>query len=86
MIAGDLAGTPFLTGVREPLHRRAPPPSTAHLEVVTACLLERAALSGAGTLVVGHLYAPEQMEERAPCSAYDGHVTGVRPSQPESGC
>ncbi|MWA10993.1 ROK family protein [Streptomyces sp. BA2] len=64
MIAGDLAGTPFLTGVRELLYQRALPRSTAHLEVVTSCLGERAALIGAGTLVVEHLYAPRRAEER----------------------
>lgn len=64
MIAGDLAGTPFLTGVRELLYQRALPRSTAHLEVVTSRLGERAALIGAGTLVVEHLYAPERVEER----------------------
>ncbi|MHB9861845.1 ROK family protein [Streptomyces sp. YIM S03343] len=64
MIAGDLAGTPFLTGVRELLYQRALPRSTAHLEVVTSRLGERAALLGAAALVVEHLYAPERIEER----------------------
>jgi predicted NBD/HSP70 family sugar kinase len=64
MIAGDLAGTPFLTGVREILYQRALPRSTAHLDVVTSRLGERAALIGAGALVVEHLYAPERAEER----------------------
>nr|WP_285554495.1 ROK family protein [Streptomyces hygroscopicus] len=64
MIAGDLAGTPFLTGVRELLYQRALPRSTAHLDVVTSKLGERAALIGAGALVVEHLYAPERVEER----------------------
>ncbi|MEU6121993.1 ROK family protein [Streptomyces sp. NPDC047123] len=64
MIAGDLAGTPFLTGVRELLYQRALPRSTARLEVVTSRLGARAALVGAGTLVVEHLYAPERVEER----------------------
>ncbi|MFI7410298.1 ROK family protein [Streptomyces sp. NPDC049627] len=64
MIAGDLAGTPFLTGVRELLYQRALPRSTAHLDVVTARLGERAGLVGAGALVVEHLYAPERVEER----------------------
>jgi predicted NBD/HSP70 family sugar kinase len=64
MIAGDLAGTPFLTGVRELLYQRALPRSTARLEVVTSRLGERAALVGAGALVVEYLYAPERVEER----------------------
>ncbi|MGW5257890.1 ROK family protein [Streptomyces sp. NPDC004012] len=64
MIAGDLAGTPFLTGVRELLYQRALPRSTGHLDVVTSRLGERAGLVGAGALVVEHLYAPERVEER----------------------
>ncbi|MFJ8794628.1 ROK family protein [Streptomyces sp. NPDC102462] len=64
MIAGDLAGTPFLTGVRELLYQRALPRSTAHLEVVTSRLGERAGLIGAGALVVEYLYAPDRVEER----------------------
>jgi predicted NBD/HSP70 family sugar kinase len=64
MIAGDLAGTAFLTGVRELLYQRALPRSTAHLDVVTSRLGERAALVGGGALVVEHLYAPERVEER----------------------
>ncbi|SES42544.1 Sugar kinase of the NBD/HSP70 family, may contain an N-terminal HTH domain [Streptomyces sp. yr375] len=64
MIAGDLAGTAFLTGVRELLYQRALPRSTAHLDVVTSRLGERAALVGAGAMVVEHLYAPERVEER----------------------
>ncbi|MFF8727489.1 ROK family protein [Streptomyces sp. NPDC015171] len=64
MIAGDLAGTPFLTGLRELLYQRALPRSTAHLDVLTSRLGERAGLIGAGALVVEHLYAPERVEER----------------------
>ncbi|MBX9395258.1 ROK family protein [Streptomyces sp. TRM72054] len=64
MIAGDLAGTPFLTGVRELLYQRALPRSTARLDIVTSRLGERAGLVGAGALVVEHLYAPERVEER----------------------
>ncbi|MDX3384104.1 ROK family protein [Streptomyces niveiscabiei] len=70
MIAGDLAGTPFLTGVRELLYQRALPRSTAHLEVVTSRLGERAGLIGAGALVVEHLYAPERVEERLMALGY----------------
>lgn len=64
MIAGDLAGTHFLTGVRELLYQRALPRSTAHLDVVTSRLGERSGLVGAGALVVEYLYAPERAEER----------------------
>lgn len=64
MIAGDLAGTSFLTGVRELLYQRALPRSTAHLDVVTSRLGDRAGVIGAGALVVEHLYTPERVEER----------------------
>ncbi|MGW2339878.1 ROK family protein [Streptomyces sp. NPDC001661] len=64
MIAGDLAGTAFLTGVRELLYQRALPRSTAHLDVVTSRLGERSALIGAGALVVEELYAPARAERR----------------------
>lgn len=64
MIAGDLAGTAFLTGVRELLYQRALPRSTARLDVVTSRLGERAGLVGAGAMVVEYLYAPERVEER----------------------
>ncbi|MFG2635810.1 ROK family protein [Streptomyces sp. NPDC048362] len=64
MIAGDLAGTPFLTGLRELLYQRALPRSTARLDVVTSRLGERAALIGAGALVVERLYTPARAEER----------------------
>ncbi|MEV7994793.1 ROK family protein [Streptomyces sp. NPDC086077] len=64
MVAGDLAGIPFLTGVRELLYERALPRSTARLDILTSRLGERAGLVGAGALVVEHLYAPERVEER----------------------
>jgi predicted NBD/HSP70 family sugar kinase len=64
MITGDLAGTPFLTGVRELLYQRALARSTARLDVVTSRLGERAGLVGAGALVVEYLYAPERAEGR----------------------
>ncbi|MCX5523923.1 ROK family protein [Streptomyces bobili] len=64
MIAGDLAGTSFLTGVRELLYQRALPRSTARLDVVTSRLGDRAGLVGAGAMVVEHLYAPTRVEAR----------------------
>jgi hypothetical protein len=42
MIAGDLAGTTFPTGIRELLYQRVLPHSTAHLNVATSRLGERA--------------------------------------------
>ncbi|MBL1067731.1 ROK family transcriptional regulator [Streptomyces sp. 7-21] len=65
MIAGDLAGPPFLTGVRELLYQRAMPRTTAYLQVVTSSLgTERAGLAGAAALVTEHLYAPAQADAR----------------------
>jgi predicted NBD/HSP70 family sugar kinase len=64
VLAGDLAGTPFLTGVRELLYQRAMPRTTAHLNVVTSQLGDLAALSGAGAMVVEHLYAPDRADTR----------------------
>ncbi|KAF4405273.1 MULTISPECIES: ROK family transcriptional regulator [Streptomyces] len=64
VIAGDLAGTPFTTGVRELLYQRAMPRSTAHLTVATSRLGDRAGLVGAGAMVVEHLYAPDRADAR----------------------
>ncbi|HWM39876.1 MAG TPA: ROK family transcriptional regulator [Streptomyces sp.] len=64
MIAGDLAGTPFLTGVRELLYQRAMPRSTVHLNVVTSQLGERAGLVGAAAMVVEDLYSPDRADAR----------------------
>ncbi|WP_314172372.1 ROK family transcriptional regulator [Streptomyces winkii] len=64
MIAGDLAGTPFLTGVRELLYQRAMPRTTAHLSVVTSRLGDRAGLLGAAGIVVEDLYSPERADAR----------------------
>jgi predicted NBD/HSP70 family sugar kinase len=63
-IAGDLAGTPFLTGVREILYQRAMPRATAHLQMVTSRLGDRAGLIGAAAVVVDHLYAPDRADAR----------------------
>jgi predicted NBD/HSP70 family sugar kinase len=70
VLAGDLAGTPFLAGVRELLYQRAMPRTTAHLHVVTSQLGDRAALQGAGAMVVEYLYAPDRANARL--AALDG--------------
>ena len=64
MIAGDLAETQFLTGVRELMYQRALPRSTRSLQIVTSKLGDLAALVGATAMVVEHLYAPEQADRR----------------------
>ncbi|WP_299536558.1 ROK family transcriptional regulator [uncultured Streptomyces sp.] len=64
MLGGDLAGTPFLTGVRELLYQRAMPRTTANLQVVTSALGDRAALAGAAVMVVERLYDPDRADAR----------------------
>ncbi|MDT0443947.1 ROK family transcriptional regulator [Streptomyces johnsoniae] len=64
MIAGDLTGPPFLTGVRELLYQRAMPRTTAYLQVVTSRLGDRAGLAGAAAMVVESLYAPDHADTR----------------------
>ncbi|GAB3110877.1 ROK family protein [Streptomyces calidiresistens] len=77
MLAGDLAGPPFLTGVRELLYRRAMPRTTAHLEVVTSRLGDRAGLIGAAVLLADELYAPGRADERLAVAARARAVGGA---------
>lgn len=72
VLAGDLAGTPFLTGVRELIYQRAMPRTTAHLQLVTSALGERAALLGAAAMVIEHLYAPDAADARLAALARAG--------------
>ncbi|MGW4624946.1 ROK family protein [Streptomyces rubiginosohelvolus] len=72
MLGGDLAGTPFLTGVRELIYQRAMPRTTARLQVVTSELGDKAALAGAGVMVVEHLYAPDRADARLTALAAGG--------------
>ena len=85
MIAGDLAGTPFLTGVRELLYQRALPRSTAHLNVVTSAggwagagLVVDSGCGGAG-LGGAASYAPERVGGAAARPRWRG-VTAARPA------
>jgi predicted NBD/HSP70 family sugar kinase len=64
MLAGDLSGVPFMTGVRELLYQRAMPRATANLQVVTSRLGDHAGLIGAAALVVDHLYSPAGADAR----------------------
>lgn len=64
MIAGDLAGAPFMTGVRELLYQRAFPRATANLQVVTSRLGDHAGVIGAGSMVVELLYSPARADSR----------------------
>ncbi|MFF5480838.1 ROK family protein [Streptomyces sp. NPDC012935] len=64
MLAGDLSGVPFMTGVRELLYQRAMPRSTAHLQIVTSRLGDHAGLIGAASMVVEVLYSPARADAR----------------------
>ncbi|MBO3676210.1 ROK family transcriptional regulator [Streptomyces sp. NEAU-YJ-81] len=64
MLAGDLAGAPFMTGVRELLYQRAIPRTTAHLQVVTSRLGDHAGVIGAAAMVVESLYSPACADDR----------------------
>ncbi|MET9498430.1 ROK family transcriptional regulator [Streptomyces sp. NPDC006552] len=77
MLAGDLAGIPFMTGVRELLYQRAMPRTTAHLSVVTSRLGEHAGLIGAAAMVVDVLYAPQRADARLRA------LTAAAPSAPK---
>ncbi|MEW2040451.1 ROK family protein, partial [Streptomyces sp. NPDC005534] len=64
MLAGDLSGVPFMTGVRELLYQRAMPRTTANLQVVTSRLGDHAGLIGAASMVVEILYSPARADMR----------------------
>ena len=64
MIAGDLAGPHFVTGVHEVLYQSTLPRATRHLDVVTGQLADRAALQGVGRLVVDEVYSPSSVDAR----------------------
>lgn len=64
MLAGDLSGVPFMTGVRELLYRRAMPRTTANLQIVTSRLGDHAGVIGAATMVVEILYSPAHADAR----------------------
>ncbi|MFJ4468080.1 ROK family protein [Streptomyces sp. NPDC089424] len=64
MLAGDLSGVPFMTGVRELLYQRAMPRTTANLQIVTSRLGDHAGLIGATAMVVELLYAPARADAR----------------------
>lgn len=64
VIAGDLAETNFVTGVREVLYRLALPRATRHLTVTTSRLADRAGIVGAHAMVVDAMYAPDEVDRR----------------------
>jgi predicted NBD/HSP70 family sugar kinase len=64
LIAGDLAETHFVTGVRETLYQRALPRATRHLQVSIAQLGGIAGVVGAHAMVVESVYAPHAVDAR----------------------
>jgi predicted NBD/HSP70 family sugar kinase len=64
MLAGDLSGVPFMTGVRELLYQRAMPRTTANLQIVTSRLGDHSGLIGAAAMVVDFLYSPARADAR----------------------
>ena len=63
VIAGDLAETHFVTGVREVLYQRALPRATQHLQVAIGQLGERAAILGAHAMVVEDVFSPAIVDD-----------------------
>ncbi|WIX84062.1 ROK family transcriptional regulator [Amycolatopsis carbonis] len=64
VIAGDLADTHFVTGVREVIYQKALPRATRHLQVTSSSLGDLAGLHGAQAMVLDAAYAPAAVDER----------------------
>ncbi len=64
VLAGDLAETQFVTGVREVLYQRALPRATRNLRVLASDSGDEAGIRGAHAMVVDNVYAPESVNER----------------------
>lgn len=64
VIAGDLAGTHFVTGVRETLYQRALPRATQHLQVALGQLGSETAIRGCRAMVVDEVFAPAAVDAR----------------------
>jgi predicted NBD/HSP70 family sugar kinase len=62
VIAGDLAETQFVTGVREVLYQLALPRATRNLDVVTGNHGDRAGVLGLQAMVIESLYAPAAVD------------------------
>jgi predicted NBD/HSP70 family sugar kinase len=62
VLAGPLADTQFVTGVREVLYQRALPRATRNLQVTTSGSGERAAVLGLHAMVVDTVYSPESVD------------------------
>jgi predicted NBD/HSP70 family sugar kinase len=69
VIAGDLAETHFVTGVREVLYQRALPRATQHLQVAIGQLGELAAIMGAHAMVVEDVFSPAAVDARLDTAA-----------------
>jgi len=70
VIAGDLAETHFVTGVREMLYRYALPRATRHLEVTTSRLGPQSAVTGAHAMVLDEIYSPSAVDAELSALAF----------------
>lgn len=64
VIAGHLAHTHFVTGVREVIYQNALPRATRHLAVTTSELGDRAGTYGAHAMVLEAVYQPAAVDAR----------------------
>jgi predicted NBD/HSP70 family sugar kinase len=64
VIAGDLADTHFVTGVREVIYQNALPRATRHLAVTSSQLGDMAGVHGAQAMVMDAVYAPAAVDAR----------------------
>ncbi|MGP3933495.1 ROK family transcriptional regulator [Nonomuraea sp. KM88] len=64
VLAGDMAdtGQHYLTGIREVVHLRSLPYTTANLEIVTTSLGERAGIVGMAVVVMEHVLSPSAVD------------------------
>ncbi|MEO3890117.1 ROK family transcriptional regulator [Nonomuraea sp. B5E05] len=64
VLAGDMADTRehYLTGIREVVHRRSLPYTTANLEIVTTSLGERAGIVGMAVIVMQHVLSTSAVD------------------------
>ncbi|MFI7706118.1 ROK family protein [Nonomuraea sp. NPDC049480] len=65
VVGGDIAeaGEHLLAGVREVIYSRSLPLATQHLGILASELGDRAGVTGAAVMVIGHVLAPEAVDQ-----------------------
>ncbi len=65
VIGGALAdaGESLIAGIREVVYQRSQPLATEHLRIITSQAGERAGVIGAAALAIGHVLAPESIDQ-----------------------